>query len=295
MTPEIDPADVRRAKFFHQLLYETPGGIRFTQDSPVLTNVWLAYADAPRRQQKLILTLDRLERAGSAASELRTMLASMRRRLAGLDGDELDLGLTAEERRLPKIAYIPGQISAELYFDEMMRLVLPLTPWWRETHNRLRHATNNARDAANAASWDGFPMPDDAREEDIVDGLYLVRREMLDEIGSTEAADEQGIKEDRRRYLRRMPVDFFWIVRLVGTVGHAFLNGMKTIEIPEIDRDELREALADDGRGLSPAELLARDFKRRFEVKHGRLPEQVLRDAGPELKVLRRKTGQFIC
>ena len=133
-----DPgADERLTKFLHRLLYETPGGTRFTQDSPVLTNVWTAYAAAPRSQQKLILTVERLERAGASAQRLREMLGEMRKRLKPRSKERIDLGLKAKDRDRPKIAYIPGQIAAELYFDEMMRLVLPLTPWWMHTYRRL--------------------------------------------------------------------------------------------------------------------------------------------------------------
>ena len=51
------PDPEKQARFVSNLLFETPGGIRFTQDSPILPMVWMAYAENPRSQQELILSL----------------------------------------------------------------------------------------------------------------------------------------------------------------------------------------------------------------------------------------------
>jgi hypothetical protein len=53
---EYRPTDKDRLDFANNVLFDTPGGWRFTQDSPILPNVWLAYAVRPRSQQELILT-----------------------------------------------------------------------------------------------------------------------------------------------------------------------------------------------------------------------------------------------
>ena len=59
--------------FANTVLFETPGGIRYTQDSPILPNVWLAFAVSPRSQQELILTAANDSGTGRAARELRRL------------------------------------------------------------------------------------------------------------------------------------------------------------------------------------------------------------------------------
>jgi len=124
--------------FVNRLLFETPGGKRYTQDSPILPSVLIAYALEPREQVELILTLKGQESAGKAARRLRQMITAYRTKIkAGEVAQTVPMPLP--EREAPRISYIPGQIAVRLYFDEMMRVVLPLTPWWHETYDALRH------------------------------------------------------------------------------------------------------------------------------------------------------------
>lgn len=255
----------RRLEFISRLLYETPGGMRFTQDSPILTNVWINYALEPRKPQKLILTVDQRKGAGQAALELRDMLDNFRRRM---DPDRFGSGGIKSryemkvpigdapgesgERERAKVSYISGQISAELYFDEMMRLVLPLTPWWKKTYDKLLTLTPpkppKKKGKASANHWLRFPMaslpPDEdvpdwtessTRERDLIDGLILMRTE-IDAEGGSELSDlnkHLGVAPDpddkngweRLRYVRRLPSDLLWLVRIAGLIGRAFHGG----------------------------------------------------------------------
>lgn len=279
MPEAVDRA--RLIEFVNQLLYETPGGMRFTQDSPVLTNVWLTYALEPRSQQKLILTLSRNKSAGAAADELRAMLARLRERVAKRDEAS---GITRERAR---ISYIPGQISAELYFDEMMRLVLPLTPWWKDTYtllNRLPTGTMTKK-AAQSADWAGFPLPSEDRIIDMVDGLLLMRREIREEKG-IETIDRGATSDGRRRYLREIPVDFLWLVRLSGLIGDAFLKGHGLLE-------DNAEAGHVDRLGLS----LERDFvsRRRDPASGERLAAPREQIAHTEIHANRRRLAESFC
>jgi len=230
----------RLIDFVNQLLYETPGGTRFTQDSPVLTNVWLEYAKAPRNQQKLILTLSRDKNAGEAAHELRKMLGRLREReKEGMY--RLPVPWAKEGRRRARISYIPGQISAELYFDEMMRIVLPLTPWWMGTYSALLRLQRGVGEAGGGADWVGFPMDSEDRIKDTVDGLLLMRREIIEEEGGDDGA-EPRISEARRKYLRQIPVDYLWLVRLAGLISNAFLHDHRLLD----DSDQLGRTLEKD-------------------------------------------------
>jgi len=45
METEIQPEQL---SFINTLIFETPGGMRYTQDSPILPNVWMAFAATPQ-------------------------------------------------------------------------------------------------------------------------------------------------------------------------------------------------------------------------------------------------------
>jgi serine protease AprX len=88
---------------------------RFTQDSPVLPEVWLRYGEEPDARQDLLLTPHR----NSSAAQL---MAALSKRL--LEGQ---LGEDAGEHGL---AYNEGYVVAWIDFRQMVRAVIPLSGWW---------------------------------------------------------------------------------------------------------------------------------------------------------------------
>ena len=244
----------RRLAFANSLLFETPGGLRFTQDSPILPNVWLGFAKNPHRQQELILTSNQNGGTGQAAMKIREMLNNFRVK-------KTEKGLELGKR--PRVSYIPGQIAVRLYFDELMRVVLPLTRWWHDTYDDLRRLEHTLKDTANVADWYDFPQPDEAgRERDLYEALMEMRRE----IG---AGRQNGLTPEttaRQRYIRQIPPDLTWFVRIAGLIANCFQNGHN---------------LLDDGDELSP--VFERDFAyRRWEREDPDLientPEQRARE-----------------
>jgi serine protease AprX len=113
---------------------------RFTQDSPVLADVWIAYAQDPQSQHDLLLTPYQSTLAvtspggGGAGTSLLTP-----GRLAQVLEERL-----GQERRTPRwkswkprrgegsyeIAYNQSTVAVRLWFDELVRVVLPLSRWW---------------------------------------------------------------------------------------------------------------------------------------------------------------------
>lgn len=83
---------------------------RYTQDSPVLPDVWLAYGEHPDASLDLLLT----PHAESTASALAAALADC-------------LGT---DRRQARLAYSESYVVANLSFGQLIRLVLPLSRWW---------------------------------------------------------------------------------------------------------------------------------------------------------------------
>lgn len=95
------------------------------QDSPVLGDVWLAYAADPSSLQDLLITPLRDATAAEVAGQIAKGLKVVER--------------PPERQRGAKIAYLQGITAAQLYFDEVLRILVPLTQWWdrQAIHERL--------------------------------------------------------------------------------------------------------------------------------------------------------------
>jgi len=103
---------------------------RFTQDSPVLPDVWLRFAETlaagRARRLDLLLTPHRDASAPALAAELRRRLHDERQSphwLAWHDG--APDGAT-------DLAYHQSTVVARLSFSELVRVALPLSRWWRD-------------------------------------------------------------------------------------------------------------------------------------------------------------------
>ena len=88
---------------------------RFTQDSPVMPDVWMAYGSEP--DQRLDLLLEPHREAGAAALAL-----------------ALQTTRETEDRPVMRLAYNQSHVAAGLTFEELVRGALPLSVWW---HDRL--------------------------------------------------------------------------------------------------------------------------------------------------------------
>lgn len=113
-------------QFVQELVFGLRDAQRFTQDSPVLPDVWRAYAEAPREPVDLLLSPHIRAAAGQLAIELRRRLREIR------------AGRPAGARQPFQLAYNQFNLVARLYLDEMVRVVLPLTSWWRRSLPALR-------------------------------------------------------------------------------------------------------------------------------------------------------------
>jgi hypothetical protein len=105
------------AERLEELIFGTERFRRFTQDSPVMPDVWIAYGLDPGARQDLLLT----PHVEASAPELGRVL---RERLGGRE--------TREHRpEEPRVAYNESYVVAELDFEELVKVALPLTHWWR--------------------------------------------------------------------------------------------------------------------------------------------------------------------
>src|SRR5947207_1799048 len=88
----------------------------FTQDSPILPKVWLAYAEDPWASHDLLLTPQRYANPGALVTAIREGA----RAFAEMDIPH-DRQLTYNE------SYAVGRFT----FAELVGVLLPLTPWYR--------------------------------------------------------------------------------------------------------------------------------------------------------------------
>jgi serine protease AprX len=94
-----------------EVLLGPPDDRRLLQDSPILADVWIAFAREPDRQLDLLITPHRETVAGVVATTLRARIK--------------------HSRHDPGIAFLQGIVAATLAFDDLLRVVVPMTEWWQ--------------------------------------------------------------------------------------------------------------------------------------------------------------------
>lgn len=213
-------------RFVERLIFGFGPQRRRTQDSPVLPDVWAFYAtpsedlhrregrsaartDAaaeapPEKPLELLLTPHRESSPATLAKELRQRLDDARQAC----GDE--------DRAKPRIAYTQSYVVARLHFDEVVRVLLPLTGWWREQvwSKPFKDRDRDGRDdrrmlalldlgivAAKAAGVDDDAAHDSWQREWLAAQLSQWSRDL---------ADAQDLSDD-----------LLWMLRVVGTIEWA--------------------------------------------------------------------------
>jgi serine protease AprX len=91
---------------------------RQVQDSPVLGDVWIAFAAKPAAQLDLLITPQKTRPAGPVA---KLIANEIRKR-----------GASRTEGQEALIAYLQGLVAARLFFSEVLSVIVPMTQWWRE-------------------------------------------------------------------------------------------------------------------------------------------------------------------
>lgn len=88
---------------------------RQLQDTPILGDVWIAFAVKPAEPLDLLITPHKDQPAGSLAVAISKRIKN--------------LSITNSDAH---VAYLQGLVAAKLSFEEMLRVIVPMTPWWRE-------------------------------------------------------------------------------------------------------------------------------------------------------------------
>jgi hypothetical protein len=110
------PIEISRSLVEHVLLGPTDDR-RQLQDSPILGDVWIAFARAADEPLDLLITPVRAQTAGAVAIAISK----------GLGGRPDDVA---------SIAYLQGIVAARLDFADVLRVIVPMTEWWHSGRNQ---------------------------------------------------------------------------------------------------------------------------------------------------------------
>ena len=121
MAPEGRNEPKLQPKTLELLIFGTERSRRFTQDSPVMPDVWMEYGKYPDAYVDLLLT----PHSDSSAAELgQALRESLRQRGLTMKRPSETPGDEA------RITYNESYVVAELDFDELVKVALPMTHWW---------------------------------------------------------------------------------------------------------------------------------------------------------------------
>jgi serine protease AprX len=119
---------------------------RQLQDSPILGDVWVAYAERPGARLSLLITPYK----ENAAVTVARALSKYR--------ETFD---SADPEHGAHIAYLQGIVAASLTFEEVLRFVVPMTSWWRD--RRIATAMQEYIDHPGKMEAEMVETIDDAR------------------------------------------------------------------------------------------------------------------------------------
>ena len=101
-------------ELIHRAIFGHDGRRRFTQDSPILPQVWLAYAENPTTSRDLLLTPHYHHAPGKLVAAIRARLDMLKIPSA-----------------LQRLAYNDSYAVGRASFEDLCCVLLPLTPWYR--------------------------------------------------------------------------------------------------------------------------------------------------------------------
>lgn len=190
-----------------ELIYRYDGLTRFTQDSPVLPDVWFEFGKNPTGRLDLLLNPHFEASPGRVAQE-------MEERLGAEHKSKIGSQFQCDDDRGPDIAYNQSTVVVRLCFHELIRVVLPLTPWWNK-----------------------YVWIDDGRE----------LQQFLSDKKTRQVLARAVDGDMSDPMLRAIDPQVIWMMRVIGTIGTAASGRKRT-------STAIVEACADLVRDLLPAD-----------------------------------------
>jgi serine protease AprX len=127
---------------------------RFTQDFPVLPDVWMEFAQNPNERMELLLTPHYRTDAASLAQALRVRVQE-----EGPEPPPAGPGKRAAKpnSKPPRILFNEAVVLAHFTFWELLRVALPLTDWWKRVLAPIEKGEWNRENLiARAKEADGY-------------------------------------------------------------------------------------------------------------------------------------------
>ena len=216
---------------------------RYTQDSPVMPDVWIHYGLEPFRRHELLLTPMNDRRPGKLAEILKKRLTNDKLTPSFQKG----LGRQYVSYGTSRIAYNQTTVVADLWFHELIRVALPLTSWWDNEllPKALEHregrvkSRKKARTAEEKQEWRRahHPVellidPDDKKSKAKERRESWLREDLIDALTKPDYEFKKGL----------VSANLAWMARVVGTIAQAadfdhFQTGYDTDDLDRWSRD----------------------------------------------------------
>lgn len=197
----VEPASQTAHVALERMLRRALGSARFTQDSPVMPDVWITYGlhDGPL---DLLLTPHWQSGSLALAGALHAQLGAGPRRVDGSD-----------PARAAALAVTQSTIAARLTLDELVRAALPLSRWW---HAYLLEPAAGRPRGDLLALWRD---PDD--QPDLRAALLAGLDELADpdDRPALRTAGDARAQSRPGRGARRITGDLVWFVEVAGTLA----------------------------------------------------------------------------
>ena len=179
---------------------------RQLQDSPILGDVWIAFAENPAEALDLLITPHKTQPAGHVAAKIAD----------SIDRDDTD------------IAYLQAILAARLDFEEVLSVVVPMTEWWHEKRTR-KMLEKYGRDADDRTS----------------DASILSAKKVEASIAKVlEAARAWQLKKNKVAVEDAGPLDrYVTLAALILWAGTASSRGKKKLDLTAAVADRISEIL----------------------------------------------------
>src|SRR5258708_5940773 len=109
---------------------------RYTQDGGIVLDVWLAFATDQALPQRVLVAPSQGTSAIVLGYALHKAIAEYRQSPEALQWlkSTTPAKATPPARDSPGVSPLVNFVAVTLYFDELLRIVLPLTTWWHKKH-----------------------------------------------------------------------------------------------------------------------------------------------------------------
>jgi subtilisin family serine protease len=198
-------------KILAEAIFGGTGVRRFSQDSPILPDVWVHYGNSPCKAADLLLNPYLDESPGKVCKVLSRRLKADRER----NGDDAK-GTNAG------IAFNQSTVVARIYLDELVRVVLPMTRWWNEFvwrdggKNFTRFLKDKALRRKIAEAIHGLPTEEKSSQK---------------ASKKTAKGKASGKSSEDAEELKLSP-QLLWMIKIIGPLALA-KEGKTTLDIEE--------------------------------------------------------------